>query len=132
MDMRAVQTLAAVIALPSSVRLMQVHARIGATAPMAGFLFLAIMYRELLMDLGDIHGDRLARVWTLPVMIGRGRAFIVGLCLLSMAVGLAASRACFGNGPAKVVSLQEPAVTACVQTCGHASAARGGSCLMHC
>ena len=73
-------------------------------APMSAFLFLAIMYREILMDLGDVDGDRCVGVWTLPVVMGRGPALIIGLALLSIAACLAASSACFGAGLAGMVS----------------------------
>ena len=71
--------------------------------PMCGFLFLATMYREILMDLGDAEGDGVMGIWTLPVMMGRGPALVMALALLSMAACLAASRACFGAGLSQTV-----------------------------
>ncbi|KAK9814843.1 hypothetical protein WJX72_012464 [[Myrmecia] bisecta] len=66
-------------------------------APCA-FVFLAIMYREILMDIQDVEGDRAARVWTLPVMLGRKRALGVAVGLFATASVLGLAVAAFGSG----------------------------------
>lgn len=78
---------------------------------MAAFLFLAISYRELLMDVSDAAGDAAQGVLTLPVVMGRGPALIIGLAFLSIATCLAASTACFGPGIAPLVSSMPSAST---------------------
>ena len=66
--------------------------------PVSAFLFLAFVYRELLMDMADLEGDAAQGVRTLPVVLGRGRAFSVGLLLLAAAVCVAVSSPFFGLG----------------------------------
>jgi len=43
------------------------------------FLFLAVCYREILMDINDVEGDKASGVKTLPVLLGRGSA--AGICI---------------------------------------------------
>ncbi|KAK9810620.1 hypothetical protein WJX73_005068 [Symbiochloris irregularis] len=66
--------------------------------PVSAFLFLAFMYRELLMDVADVEGDAAQGVWTLPVVLGRGRAFSAGLGLLTTAICLAVASPFLGLG----------------------------------
>lgn len=77
---------------------------VEAVLPISAFLFLAFMYREVLMDLGDTKGDRAARVWTLPVMLGRKVALYIGLTMLTAGATLAAAAARHGSGLAWLVS----------------------------
>ena len=37
------------------------------------------MYREIVMDLNDLEGDRAARVWTLPVLLGKPAALLTAI-----------------------------------------------------
>lgn len=62
-----------------------------------------MMYREILMDLSDVDGDRGMGVWTIPVILGRGLAFAIGLAFVTAAACLAASRACVGINLGKLV-----------------------------
>jgi 4-hydroxybenzoate polyprenyltransferase len=66
-------------------------------APCA-FVFLGIMYREILMDINDMDGDRAAGVWTLPVVAGRSRALAVALTLFTAASAVAMWVATHGQG----------------------------------
>ena len=43
---------------------------LGNIVVLAGFTFLGIMHREILMDMNDVDGDRAAGVLTLPVVFG--------------------------------------------------------------
>ena len=67
-------------------------------APLAAFLFLAFVYRELLMDATDVDGDASLGIMTLPVVLGSGPALMLGMTLLCLAAWQAASLACFGPG----------------------------------
>lgn len=67
-----------------------------------GFLFLAVCYREILMDIHDVEGDAAAGVVTLPVLLGRKYAMGLGLGLLVACVGLIVNVAWHGNGLAWV------------------------------
>ena len=71
----------------------------AALAP-CGLLFLAVCYREILMDIHDVQGDAAAGVITLPVLLGRKRALVFGLGLLGACTVLMVNTACFGNGMA--------------------------------
>eukprot|EP00245_Coleochaete_scutata_P005542 TRINITY_DN19189_c0_g1_i1.p1 TRINITY_DN19189_c0_g1~~TRINITY_DN19189_c0_g1_i1.p1 ORF type:complete len:420 (-),score=47.40 TRINITY_DN19189_c0_g1_i1:919-2178(-) len=53
-------------------------------APVSLFLFLSVVMREILMDIGDIVGDKAAGIKTLAVRFGRsGAATIAGAALAS-------------------------------------------------
>mmetsp|Transcript_30118 Transcript_30118/g.36574 ORF Transcript_30118/g.36574 Transcript_30118/m.36574 type:complete len:431 (-) Transcript_30118:189-1481(-) len=51
------------------------------SAPMM-YMFLGVLYREVMMDINDMKGDRAAGVQTLPVKLGRPRALLISQCLL--------------------------------------------------
>jgi len=57
--------------------------------PSTAFAFCAIFYREVLMDVSDMEGDRQAGVLTLPVRLGRGRALAIGSGIMFMGCVLA-------------------------------------------
>jgi len=40
------------------------------------FAFLGVVYREIIMDINDVEGDRSAGIRTLPVMFGKRRAML--------------------------------------------------------
>jgi hypothetical protein len=44
--------------------------------PATLFAFSGVMFREILMDCNDAEGDRQARVWTLPVLLGKPAALL--------------------------------------------------------
>lgn len=43
-------------------------------APATLFAFSGVMFREILMDMNDLEGDRNSGVWTLPVLLGKPAA----------------------------------------------------------
>ena len=68
------------------------------TAPCA-FLFLAVCYREILMDVTDAEGDAAAGVKTLPVVLGRELAVGgVGTALLAACAAMLLTAALHGSG----------------------------------
>lgn len=48
-------------------------------APATLFAFSGVMFREILMDMNDLEGDRSSGVWTLPVLLGKPAALICAL-----------------------------------------------------
>lgn len=66
-------------------------------APCA-FLWLGIMFRELMMDIQDRRGDSAAGVLTLPVVLGPRAALGIGFGLLAACLALAAHAAAYGSG----------------------------------
>ena len=76
---------------------------LGIVAAPAAYLFLAIMHREVLMDINDTRGDQEAGVRTLPVVFGRKVALGVAAALCAAASGIAAHAALAGNGLAWLV-----------------------------
>ncbi|PRW20525.1 pyruvate carboxylase isoform A [Chlorella sorokiniana] len=66
-------------------------------APCA-FLWLGIMFREIMMDIQDRCGDGLAGVLTLPVVLGPRAALGIGFGLLAACMALAAHAAVYGSG----------------------------------
>lgn len=92
--------------------------------PVSAFLFLAFMYRELLMDIADVEGDAAQGVWTLPVVLGKGPAFAVGLVLLAAATCLAVGSPFLGLGMRSAVRHSERA--ALLGSCECLQSARPG------
>jgi geranylgeranylglycerol-phosphate geranylgeranyltransferase len=73
-------------------------AHLRATLVPCGFLFLAVCYREILMDIQDVEGDAAAGFKTLPVLFGRDRALSLGLGLLTASLALIVFTALHGHG----------------------------------
>jgi 4-hydroxybenzoate polyprenyltransferase len=69
-----------------------------ATLVPCGFLFMAVCYREILMDIQDVQGDAEAGFQTFPVLFGRDRALTIGLCLLTICLALIIFTAFHGHG----------------------------------
>jgi 4-hydroxybenzoate polyprenyltransferase len=69
------------------------------------FVFLGIMYREILMDINDWQGDREAGIWTLPVVVGRKSALATATAFFSLATCAALYVAWCGSGLAWMVSI---------------------------
>ena len=73
-------------------------AHLRATLVPCAFLFLAVCYREILMDVLDMDGDAAAGVKTLPVLVGRNQALLIGLILLTACLALTLFTAFHGHG----------------------------------
>lgn len=48
-------------------------------APATLFAFSGVMFREILMDMNDMEGDRKSGVWTLPVLLGKAGALVCAI-----------------------------------------------------
>lgn len=59
--------------------LLQGDAGLLRLAPATLFAFSGVMFREILMDMNDLEGDRSGGVWTLPVLLGKPAALICAL-----------------------------------------------------
>jgi 4-hydroxybenzoate polyprenyltransferase len=93
-----------------SVCAVQDAAVLGAVAAPAAYLFLAIMHREILMDINDTRGDQEAGVRTLPVVYGRRAALGVAAAMCAAATVIAAHAALAGSGLARLVRTYMTAV----------------------
>jgi hypothetical protein len=69
---------------------MQGDAGLLRLVPATLFAFSGVMFREILMDLNDLEGDRNSGVWTLPVLLGKPAALrcAVGFMLAGCAGAL--------------------------------------------
>ncbi|CAM9786896.1 unnamed protein product [Chrysoparadoxa australica] len=56
----------------------------------AAVVFFCTVHREIVMDVGDVEGDRTSGVITLPVLLGRGPAIAVAAGLLAFGLSFAA------------------------------------------
>lgn len=63
------------------------YAGLQRTATMGAFLFCAIVCREIVMDVSDVEGDRVAGVMTVPARFGRRRGLFAALAALAAAHG---------------------------------------------
>lgn len=61
-------------------------------------------HREVLMDIGDMEGDRAAGVRTIPVLLGRRRALALATVLLTAGVACAITGFLGGKGCCKLVA----------------------------
>lgn len=84
------------------------------------FLFLAVCYREILMDINDVEGDAANGVKTLPVLLGRHGALGMGVSLLIGCLALVIATAAHGTGLAWVYGGGPAAWEACVRGLGAA------------
>lgn len=51
-------------------------------APATLFAFSGVMFREILMDMNDLEGDRNSGVWTLPVLLGKPAALCCAMAFM--------------------------------------------------
>lgn len=76
-------------------------------APAAMFAFSGVMFREILMDMNDLEGDRKSGVWTLPVLLGKPAALC---CAMSfMLAGSAAALSWLLSAPGSLGQLLQGA-----------------------
>jgi geranylgeranylglycerol-phosphate geranylgeranyltransferase len=66
--------------------------------PLCTFLFMGLMYREVLMDITDVVGDREAGIRTIPVVAGRTAALGVAAMCIAVAGSLLAFAAFHSHG----------------------------------
>jgi hypothetical protein len=66
--------------------------------PATLFAFSGVMYREIVMDLNDLEGDRAARVWTLPVLLGKPIALLTAIGFFLLGNAAAFAQLLHGNG----------------------------------
>lgn len=74
------------------------RAGIARLVPLCTFLFMGLMYREVLMDITDEIGDREAGVRTIPVVAGRSVALTVATLCVASAGSLLTYAALHGHG----------------------------------
>lgn len=94
-------TVAAVIAAsPLAGALAAGAGQLGVTKllPLCAFVFLGIMYREILMDISDVDGDRSAGIHTIPVVAGQKVALGIAVSAIMAAGGLLLHAALHGQG----------------------------------
>jgi hypothetical protein len=82
--------------------------------PATSFAFSGVMFREILMDMNDAEGDRQARVWTLPVLLGKPTALLCACTCLLLGSGGALVRLLQSNAmlewmsaPGAIAGLQQ-------------------------
>jgi 4-hydroxybenzoate polyprenyltransferase len=51
-------------------------------------VFLSIFHREILMDICDVEGDTKGGVWTLPRVLGRGKALVCACACVLLGAGV--------------------------------------------
>lgn len=61
---------------------MQGDAGLLRLAPATLFAFSGVMFREILMDMNDLEGDRQGGVWTLPVLLGKPAALCCAMAFM--------------------------------------------------
>jgi hypothetical protein len=91
--------------------------------PATLFAFSSVMFREILMDCNDAEGDRQARVWTLPVLLGKPAALLCACTCLLLGSGGALVRLLQSNAMLEWISA--PGAIAGLQQ-GLAAAGLGG------
>jgi geranylgeranylglycerol-phosphate geranylgeranyltransferase len=79
---------AGVIATAISAGGMAAGALPSASLSPALITFCGTLFREIMMDIGDVDGDRRAGVNTLPVLFGQGTGLAVALAVLSTGVSV--------------------------------------------
>eukprot|EP00884_Botryococcus_braunii_P019567 jgi/Botrbrau1/6294/Bobra.0339s0005.1 len=81
---------------------------------MCGFVYLTLLFREILMDISDVEGDKAAGVYTLPVVLGKRAAMAFGVACFGLGTAVMGTAVWFSSGVARL-AMAMPALSGWAQ-----------------